>query len=49
MDIDDFAVIEWQSAFTELSTPFHTSVESKQAPYIGINKPTRDAVKVTLQ
>ncbi|WOH36838.1 CapA family protein [Thalassotalea fonticola] len=49
VDIDDFAAIEWQSAFTELPTPFHTSVESKQASYIGISKSTSETVKITFQ
>jgi poly-gamma-glutamate capsule biosynthesis protein CapA/YwtB (metallophosphatase superfamily) len=49
VDIDDFAVIEWQSSFTELAVPFHTSVESKQASYIGISKPIDEAINITLK
>lgn len=49
VDIDDFALIEWQNSYTDLATPFHTSVESKQASYIGINKPTNDTVKLILK
>ncbi|MGB0495031.1 MAG: CapA family protein, partial [Kangiellaceae bacterium] len=49
VDIDDFAVIEWQSAFSESETPIHINLESSQASFIGINKPTNQKVNLTLQ
>ncbi len=38
VDIDDFSLIEWQTAYSELSVPPRYNLTSKQAQYIGINQ-----------
>ncbi|MBO9490425.1 CapA family protein [Endozoicomonas sp. G2_1] len=49
VDIDDFAVVEWQSSFSNKAKPLHTSVESPQASFIGINKPTTKPLVLTIK
>ncbi len=38
LDIDDFAVIEWQSAFTDAVTPQLFTLGSRQPAYLGLSK-----------
>jgi len=49
LDIDDFAVIEWQSAFTDKTSPQFFSLDSRQPAYLGLNKVSSKGVAVTLQ
>lgn len=38
LDIDDFAVIEWHSAFTDNPVPQFFSLDSQQPAYLGLSK-----------
>ncbi|KGJ88643.1 CapA family protein [Colwellia psychrerythraea] len=38
LDIDDFAVIEWHSAFTDNPVPPFFSIDSRQPAYLGLSK-----------
>ena len=38
LDIDDFAVIEWHSAFTDNPVPQFFSLDSRQPAYLGLSK-----------
>lgn len=49
VNIDDFALIEWQNAFSEKPTPLHTSIESHQASYIGLSQPTSGEIQLVYQ
>ncbi|WNC70540.1 CapA family protein [Thalassotalea psychrophila] len=40
VDLDDFALIEWQSAFSSASKPQLLNIGRKQASFIGLNHPT---------
>jgi len=40
LDIDDFAVIEWHSAFTDNPVPPFFSLDSRQPAYLGLSKPS---------
>ena len=45
--LDDFAVIEWQTAFSHDPSPLFINSESKQAAYIGVNTAAATSVKIT--
>lgn len=47
LNIDDFAVIEWHSAFTSNPTPQFFSIDSRQPTYLGLNQVSTEAVMVT--
>jgi hypothetical protein len=47
IDIDDFSLIEWQSAFSSNTMPHFFSVKSQQPAYIGLNKNTDKVVTLT--
>jgi len=47
IDVDDFSLIEWQSAFSANPRPQFFSVKSQQPAYIGLNKNTDEAVMLT--
>ena len=47
VDIDDFAVIEWQTAFAGSGEPLHIGPESWQASFIGIDRLVEAEVAVT--
>jgi len=47
LNIDDFAVIEWHSAFTDKKVPQFFSLDSRQPAYLGLNKVPSKAVVVT--
>lgn len=40
IDIDDFSLIEWQSAFSSSAKPHFFTIKSLQPAYIGLNKST---------
>ena len=44
VDIDDFSLIEWQSAFSSSPKPNFFSIKSQQPAYIGLNKNTDKAI-----
>ena len=46
IDIDDFSVIEWQSAFTDNVQPQYFTMDSSQGSYIGLNKTTDKKVQL---
>jgi len=46
LNIDDFAVVEWHSAFTGNPTPQFFSLDSRQPAYIGLNQVSTKAVTV---
>jgi hypothetical protein len=41
LDIDDFAVIEWHSAFTDNPVPPLFSLDSRQPAYLGLSKASK--------
>lgn len=41
LDIDDFAVIEWHSAFTDSPVPPFFSLDSRQPAYLGLSKASK--------
>ena len=41
LDIDDFAVIEWYSAFTDNPVPPFFSLDSRQPAYLGLSKASK--------
>ena len=47
LDIDDFAVIEWHSAFTDNLVPPFFSLDSRQPAYLGLSKPNAAVVVIT--
>lgn len=47
IDIDDFSLIEWQSAFTSNSKPNFYSIKSRQPAFIGLNKSTDKTVTLS--
>jgi poly-gamma-glutamate capsule biosynthesis protein CapA/YwtB (metallophosphatase superfamily) len=49
INIDDFALIEWQSAFSKSSKPNFYNTLSYQAAYIGVDKAISAAVEFTFQ
>ena len=44
INIDDFSLIEWQTAFSTKSKPDYFSIKSQQSTYIGLNKNTNKAI-----
>ncbi|MCW8863430.1 MAG: CapA family protein [Colwellia sp.] len=44
VDIDDFSLIEWQTAFSSTPTPSFFTIKSQQPAYIGLNKETDKTV-----
>ena len=50
LDIDDFAVIEWHSAFTDNPVPPFFSLDSRQPAYLGLSKvsKTNDSAVVVI-
>jgi len=44
IDVDDFSLIEWQSAFSANPRPQFFSVKSQQPAYIGLNKSTDEVI-----
>ncbi len=46
LNIDDFAVVEWHSAFTGNPAPPLLSIDSQQPAYIGLNQVSDKAVTV---
>ncbi|WNC70322.1 CapA family protein [Thalassotalea nanhaiensis] len=46
IDLDDFSLIEWQSAFSKEPVPKLFNLGSKQASFIGLNLTTDEAVTV---
>ena len=44
IDIDDFSLIEWQSAFSSKASPQLFSIKSRQPAFIGLNKKTKQAI-----
>lgn len=46
VDLDDFAVIEWQSAFSKQRSPKLFNLGSKQASFIGLNQSTEKTVTI---
>ncbi len=49
IDIDDFALIEWQSAFSSTPQPQFFSIKSQQPAYIGLNKSTDKVITLKYQ
>lgn len=49
MLIDNFSLIEWQTAYQNKPVAKFVNVDSKMSTYIGFNKPTKDAVTVSTQ
>ncbi len=47
VDIDDFSLIEWQTAYSNKPTPALFTIKSKQAAFIGLNKHTSNAIKLS--
>lgn len=47
IDIDDFAVVEWQSSFTGNVQPQYFTIDSSQGSYIGLNKATVKKVQLS--
>jgi len=47
VDIDDFAVIEWQTSFTDNIQPQYFTIDSSQGAYIGLNKTTSKKVQLS--
>jgi poly-gamma-glutamate capsule biosynthesis protein CapA/YwtB (metallophosphatase superfamily) len=47
IDVDDFSLIEWQSAFSSNTEPHFFSIKSQQPAYIGLNKNTDKVVTLT--
>jgi len=48
IDVDDFAVIEWQTAFSKKLTPNYFNLAAQQATYLGIDKSLNHAIKVKM-
>ncbi|WDE01891.1 CapA family protein [Thalassomonas actiniarum] len=48
IDIDDFALIEWQSAYSQALSPDFYHIDSRQASYLGIDSFIDEAVSLTL-
>jgi len=46
LNIDDFSVVEWHSAFTGNPAPQFFSLDSSQPAYIGLNQATTKAITV---
>ena len=44
IDVDDFSLIEWQSAFSSSPTPHLFSIESQQPAFIGLNNYTTKSI-----
>ncbi|MFT5755809.1 MAG: poly-gamma-glutamate capsule biosynthesis protein CapA/YwtB (metallophosphatase superfamily) [Alteromonadaceae bacterium] len=49
IDIDDFAVIEWQSAFSNSSAPQQANFGVSQASFIGINRQGEHSIVLTYE
>lgn len=47
VNLDDFALIEWQSAFSKKSVPSFYNTLSYQAAYLGVNKPISKPIILT--
>ena len=48
INIDDFALVEWQTAFSTIQTPSYYNTLSYQAAYIGVSKPTTTPITIGL-
>ncbi len=48
LELDDFALIEWQTAYTQSPTPPRLSTLAKQASYIGFNKEMTGKIQLNL-
>jgi poly-gamma-glutamate capsule biosynthesis protein CapA/YwtB (metallophosphatase superfamily) len=46
VDIDDFSLIEWQSAFSSNAKPNFYSINSQQPTFIGLNENTDKSIKL---
>ncbi|WDE09570.1 CapA family protein [Thalassomonas haliotis] len=47
VDIDDFALIEWQSAYSQTPRPNFYNIDSRQASYLGVDRFVEQAVLLT--
>ncbi|WP_286262837.1 CapA family protein [Thalassotalea atypica] len=48
IDIDDFALIEWQTAYSKSEQPNFFNLNAKQASFIGLDRPVNSPIKLTL-
>lgn len=46
VNIDDFSVIEWHTAFSNLATPTEQNHIDQQASFIGLNQPTTQSIHI---
>ncbi len=49
VDIDDFSLIEWQTAFSRLASPQLPNLKSKQAQFIGLDKEITNSIELQYQ
>ncbi|ASP48590.1 CapA family protein [Cognaticolwellia beringensis] len=49
IDIDDLALVEWQTAFSKVTTLEKLNVDAMQASYIGLNKTPTQPIMLTIK